>query len=66
MEAEKGESEAVMAKFFGVFFFFFQCNSILGNLISTAVLSTGLEVGIHHTIFQWIVHSKPECTLSTL
>ena len=66
MEGEEGESEAVMAKFFGVFFFFFQCNSILGNLISTAVLSTGLEVGIHHTIFQWIVHSKPECTLSTI
>ena len=41
---EKGEVEAVIAKFFGLFFFFFQCNSILGNLISTAVLSTGLEV----------------------
>ena len=41
---EEGEVEAVIAKFFGLFFFFFQCNSILGNLISTAVLSTGLEV----------------------
>ena len=48
MEQEESESEAVMAKLFGLFFFFFQCNSILGNLISTAVLSTGLEVGIIH------------------
>ena len=44
LEGDDGLAEAVMAKFFGVFFFFFQCNSILGNLISTAVLSTGLEV----------------------
>ena len=25
----------VVVKFFGIFFFFFQCNSILGNIIST-------------------------------
>ena len=50
----EGEAEAVIAKFFGVFFFFFQCNSILGNIISTAVLSTGLEVGLQQTIYQWM------------
>ena len=64
---EEGEVEAVMAKFFGVFFFFFQCNSILGNLISTAVLSTGLEVGLHRTISQcnhvWALRS-PNSTFS--
>ena len=32
-----------MIRFFGIFFFFFQCNSILGNIISTAVLSSGNE-----------------------
>ena len=26
----------VVVKFFGIFFFFFQCNAILGNIISTA------------------------------
>eukprot|EP00092_Neocalanus_flemingeri_P030399 GFUD01032999.1.p1 GENE.GFUD01032999.1~~GFUD01032999.1.p1 ORF type:complete len:501 (+),score=111.97 GFUD01032999.1:117-1619(+) len=35
------DPEAVVVKFFGIFFFFFQCNSILGNIISTSVLSSG-------------------------
>jgi len=33
--------EPYIVKFFGIFFFFFQCNSILGNIISTAILSSG-------------------------
>ena len=32
-----------MVKFFGIFFFFFQCNSIVGNIISTTVFSTNLD-----------------------
>merc|ERR1712106_706185 len=35
------DPEPVVVKFFGIFFFFFQCNSILGNIISTSVLSSG-------------------------
>jgi len=35
------DPEPVVVKFFGIFFFFFQCNSILGNIISTTVLSSG-------------------------
>jgi len=38
---EGSEPEAIVVKFFGIFFFFFQCNAILGNIISTAVLSSG-------------------------
>jgi len=34
------DAEPYIVKFFGIFFFFFQCNSILGNVISTVVLST--------------------------
>ena len=30
------DPEPVVVKFFGIFFFFFQCNSILGNIISTS------------------------------
>lgn len=29
------DPEPVVVKFFGIFFFFFQCNSIIGSLIST-------------------------------
>ena len=29
------DPEPVVVKFFGIFFFFFQCNSIIGNIIST-------------------------------
>ena len=29
------EPESVVVKFFGIFFFFFQCNSIVGHMIST-------------------------------
>jgi len=35
----KEDPEPYIVKFFGIFFFFFQCNSIVGNIISTAVLS---------------------------
>ena len=38
---EGSDPEAIVIRFFGIFFFFFQCNSILGNIISTAVLSSG-------------------------
>jgi len=38
---EGSDPEAIVVKFFGIFFFFFQCNAILGNVISTAVLSSG-------------------------
>jgi len=37
------DSEPYIVKFFGIFFFFFQCNSIVGNIISTAVLSQGKD-----------------------
>jgi len=37
------ETEPYIVKFFGIFFFFFQCNSIIGNIISTAVLSQGRD-----------------------
>jgi len=37
------DPEPVVVKFFGIFFFFFQCNSIIGNIISTTVLSSGME-----------------------
>ena len=40
---EGSDPEAIVIRFFGIFFFFFQCNSILGNIISTAVLSSGNE-----------------------
>jgi hypothetical protein len=29
------DAEPIVVKFFGIFFFFFQCNSIIGNIIST-------------------------------
>ncbi|XP_023320214.1 UNC93-like protein isoform X2 [Eurytemora carolleeae] len=38
-EINEEEPEPYVVKFFGIFFFFFQCNSIIGNIISTAVLS---------------------------
>ena len=38
-----------MVKFFGIFFFFFQCNAILGNIISTAVLSSGTDTYVELT-----------------
>merc|ERR1719336_3164886 len=40
---EGSDPEAIVIRFFGIFFFFFQCNSILGNLITTAVLSEGTD-----------------------
>jgi hypothetical protein len=43
------DPEPVVVKFFGIFFFFFQCNSILGNIISTSVLSSGTEVSAELT-----------------
>jgi len=36
-------TELIVVKFFAIFFFFFQCNSIIGNIISTSVLSSGLD-----------------------
>ena len=41
------DPEPVVVKFFGIFFFFFQCNSILGNIISTSGnrdLNTGKQI----------------------
>lgn len=35
------EAEPIVVKFFGIFFFFFQCNSIIGQIISTVVFSSG-------------------------
>jgi len=35
------DAEPIVVKFFGIFFFFFQCNSIIGSIISTSVLSSG-------------------------
>jgi len=37
------DPEPVVVKFFGIFFFFFQCNAIVGNIISTLVLSPGKD-----------------------
>ena len=37
------DPEPVVVKFFGIFFFFFQCNSIVGNIISTTVFSSNLD-----------------------
>merc|ERR1719412_831182 len=34
-------AELVVVKFFAIFFFFFQCNSILGSIIHSTVLSSG-------------------------
>jgi len=42
-EIEGTAVEAQVTKFFGIFFFFFQCNSIIGQGISTAVFSIGAE-----------------------
>jgi len=33
------DPEPIVVKFFGIFFFFFQCNAIFGHIISTSVLS---------------------------
>merc|ERR1719222_1592724 len=43
------DPEAIVVKFFGIFFFFFQCNAILGNIISTAVLSSGTSTYVELT-----------------
>merc|ERR1719412_2422256 len=40
---ENIDPEPVVVKFFGIFFFFFQCNSIVGNIISTTVFSSNLD-----------------------
>ena len=37
---ENIDPEPVVVKFFGIFFFFFQCNSIVGNVLSTTGRST--------------------------
>ena len=46
---EGSDPEAIVVKFFGIFFFFFQCNAILGNIISTAVLSSGTSTYVELT-----------------
>jgi len=46
---EGSDPEAIVVKFFGIFFFFFQCNAILGNIISTAVLSSGTDTYVELT-----------------
>ena len=35
------DAEVVIVRFFGIFFFFFQSASVLGNLISSLILSSG-------------------------
>jgi len=37
-------AELVVVKFFAIFFFFFQCNSIIGSIIHSTVLSSGNNV----------------------
>merc|ERR1719410_3018959 len=34
-------TELIVVKFFAIFFFFFQCNSIIGSIIHSTVLSSG-------------------------
>ena len=46
---EGSDPEAIVVRFFGIFFFFFQCNAILGNIISTAVLSSGTDTYVELT-----------------
>merc|ERR1712007_211942 len=46
---EGSDPEAIFVRFFGIFFFFFQCNAILGNIISTAVLSSGTSTYVELT-----------------
>jgi len=43
------DPEVIVVKFFGIFFFFFQCNAILGNIISTAVFSSGNKTYVELT-----------------
>ncbi len=35
--------EAVIVKFFGIFFFFFQTHAVFGNIISSTILSLGVD-----------------------
>ena len=45
------EAESIVVKFFGIFFFFFQCNSIVGHIISTGgVYSVQYTVHSVHTV----------------
>ncbi|KAK7043279.1 Ion channel regulatory protein UNC-93 [Halocaridina rubra] len=37
------KSEVVVTRFFGIFFLFFQATQVVGNLISSSVLSVGVE-----------------------
>ncbi|CAL4160007.1 unnamed protein product, partial [Meganyctiphanes norvegica] len=39
------KNEVVITRFFGIFFLFFQSSQIWGSLISSLVLSSGLEIG---------------------
>jgi len=43
------DPEVIVVKFFGIFFFFFQCNAILGNIISTVVFSSGNKTYVELT-----------------
>lgn len=42
LTAEKNV-EAVIVKFFGIFFFFFQTHAVFGNIISSTILSLGVD-----------------------
>ena len=39
------KNDAVLNRFFGIFFLFFQFNNIVGQLISSFVLSSGNRLG---------------------
>ena len=55
-----------MIRFFGIFFFFFQCNSILGNIISTAVLSSGNETYVQLTDEEMALCGSSFCSQRTV
>lgn len=48
-------AEIVVVKFFAIFFFFFQCNSIIGSIIHSTVLSSG-NATVHELTDDDIIH----------
>ena len=63
---EGSDPEAIVIRFFGIFFFFFQCNSILGNIISTAVLSSGNETYVQLTDEEMALCGSSFCSQRTV
>lgn len=58
------DPEPVVVKFFGIFFFFFQCNSILGNIISTSGNDTNCENETTNLCIQFSLLARQKCILT--